>query len=85
VLPFLGSVKVSLTVRVGAAQISVAELLKLGQGTVLALDRLVEDPLEVMVDDQVVARGTLVAVGEHFGVRISETAIAGSSIARSSS
>ena len=73
-LPFLGSVKVRLAVRVGGAEISVAGLLELQQGAVLALDRLVEQPLDVLVDEHVVARGMLVAVGDHFGVRITEAA-----------
>ena len=81
VLPFLGSVKVRVSVRVGSAEISVSELLKLGQGAVLALDRLVEQPLDVLIDEHVVARGMLVAVGEHFGVRITETATVASAIA----
>src|SRR5688572_7414685 len=75
-LPFLGSVKVQVSVRVGGAETSVAELLELQQGAVLTLDRLVDEPLDVLVDGHVVARGTLVAVGEHFGVRITETATA---------
>ncbi len=76
VLPFLGAVKVRVSVRVGAAQTSVAELLAMKQGAVLALDRLVDQPLDVLVNEHVVARGMLVAVGEHFGVRITETATA---------
>lgn len=75
-LPFLGAVKVQVHVRVGGVETSVARLLELKQGSVLALDRLVDQPLDVLVDDHVVARGVLVAVGEHFGVRISETAMA---------
>jgi len=75
-LPLLGSVKIRVSVRVGSTQISVAELLKLRQGGVLPLDQMVDEPLDVLVDDLVVARGALVAVGDHFGVRITETAIA---------
>jgi flagellar motor switch protein FliN/FliY len=74
-LPFLSSVKVQLAVRVGGAEISVAELLKMEQGAVLSLDRLVEQPLDVLVDGHVVARGMLVAVGDRFGVRITEAAM----------
>jgi flagellar motor switch protein FliN/FliY len=77
ILPFLGSVKVQVVVRVGGAQTSVAELLDMKEGAVLALDRLVDQPLDVLVHDHVVARGTLVAVGEYFGVRITETATLG--------
>ena len=71
--PFLGSVKVHVSVRVGGTEASVAELLELKEGSVLTLDRLVDEPLDVLVDGHVVARGVLVAVGEHFGVRITET------------
>jgi flagellar motor switch protein FliN/FliY len=74
-LPFLGAVKVRVSVRVGSAEVSVAELLKVEGGTVLPLDRLVDQPLDVLVDEHVVARGMLVAVGEHFGVRITEAPI----------
>lgn len=74
-LPFLGSVKVRVSLRIGGATISVAELLALTQGSVIALDRLVDEPLDVLVDEHVIARGTLVAVGENFGVRLTETAI----------
>lgn len=76
VLPFLGSVKVRLSVRVGGAEVSVSELLKLERGAVLSLDKGVDEPLDVLIDGFVVARGTLVAVGEQFGVRITETAVA---------
>jgi flagellar motor switch protein FliN/FliY len=74
--PFLGSVKVRVSVRVGGADTSVAELLALKSGAVLTLDTLAEEPLDVLVDGHVVARGTLVAVGDYFGVRITETASA---------
>jgi len=72
-LPFLGAVRVNVSVRVGSAEISVAELMAMRQGAVLALDRLVDQPLDVLVSDHVVARGVLVAVDDSFGVQISET------------
>jgi flagellar motor switch protein FliN/FliY len=72
-LPFLGAVKVSLEVRVGCAEATLGALLALRQGEVLALDRPLEQPLDVLIDGHVVARGTLVAVGEHFGLRLTET------------
>jgi len=71
--PFLGAVKVRVCVRVGGTETTVSELLELKEGSVLALDRLVDEPLDVLVDGHVVARGALVAIGEHFGVRITET------------
>ena len=39
----------------------------------LALDRALDQPLDVLLDGHVVARGTLVAVGDHFGLRLTET------------
>lgn len=73
VWPFVGSVKVSVSVHVGSTDSTVAELLEMKEGAILTLDKLVDEPLDVLVDGHVVARGTLVAVGEHFGVRITET------------
>ncbi|WKB51663.1 FliM/FliN family flagellar motor switch protein [Eleftheria terrae] len=71
-LPFLQSVKVKVTVRLGEAETSVGELLGMKFGEVLALDRAVDQPVDVLVDGHVVARGTLVAVGDQFGVRLTE-------------
>jgi len=73
--PFLGAVKVRLAVRLGGTEVSVADLMDLKQGSVLELDQLVDEPLDVMIDGHIVARGTLVAVGDHFGVRISEATV----------
>ncbi len=72
-LPFLGSVKVRVSVQIGDTETTLGELLALKQGGVLALNQLLDQPLDVLVDGHVVARGSLVAVGEHFGVRLSET------------
>lgn len=72
-LPFLGSLQVDVLVQVGGASVSVAELLNMKKGSVIALDRLVAHPLDISVGGHVIARGTLVAIDEHFGVRISET------------
>ncbi|MCW7540866.1 FliM/FliN family flagellar motor switch protein [Aquabacterium sp. A7-Y] len=72
-MPFLNSVKVTVSVRLGEAEASVGHLLGMKHGEVLALDRAIDQPVDVMVDGHVVARGTLVAVGEHFGVRLTDT------------
>jgi flagellar motor switch protein FliN/FliY len=72
-LPFLGAVKVTVDVRAGRLESTVAELLALREGEVLTLDRAVDQPLDVLLDGHVVARGTLVAVGDNFGLRLTET------------
>lgn len=72
-LPFLGAVRVRVAVQIGSTETSLGELLEMKQGGVLALDQLLDQPIDVLVDGHVVARGSLMAVGDHFGVRLSET------------
>jgi flagellar motor switch protein FliN/FliY len=48
------------------------DLLQLGQGSVIELTKLVGEPLDVMVNDKLVARGEVVVVNEKFGVRLTE-------------
>lgn len=72
----LRNVKVSVTVCVGSAELSLGELLGAKAQQVLRLDKAVEQPVDVLVEGQVVARGTLVAVDERFGVRITELPVA---------
>lgn len=69
-LPFLGNLKVRLTAQLGATEISVAELTALQKGATLSLDRLLDQPIDLMAEGHLVAQGTLVAVGDNFGLRI---------------
>lgn len=73
-LAVLQGVKVRLRAVAGEATMTVAELLALRQDAILKLDRPVTDPVDVVLDGQVVARGQLVAVGDEFGVRVTEVA-----------
>lgn len=50
----------------------VSDVLKLGRGAIVELDRAVGAPVDVLVNERVVARGEIVAVDDRFGVRISE-------------
>lgn len=68
----LHQVKATVTVTVGSASVTVGELLAAKQAQVLKLDRAVDDVVDLVLEGQVVARGQLVAVGEHFGIRITE-------------
>ena len=68
------AVKVRLRVVAGEATLTVGELAALREDTVLALDRPLDDPVDVVLDGQVVARGRLVAVGDEFGVQVTELA-----------
>ncbi|MGI4848743.1 MAG: FliM/FliN family flagellar motor switch protein [Janthinobacterium lividum] len=71
----LHHVQASLQVCVGTAQVSIGTLLGASAGDVLALDRAIDEPVDLLIDGQVVARGQLVALDDRFAVRITEVAL----------
>ncbi len=71
-LELVGHVTVKLGVSLGAAEISIERLFALGSGDVIELDREVDSLVDIRINDKVVARGTLVAAGDRFGVRVTE-------------
>lgn len=71
-LDLIGHVKVKLTVALGAAELTVAKLFSLAPSDVVTLDRGVDAPVDIRLNDKVIARGTLVAVGDNFGVRVTD-------------
>lgn len=73
-LAALAGVKADLTIVAGHTSTKIGDLLSLKEGTVMTLDTALNAPFDVMLGDQVVARGELVAVGDRFGVRITEVA-----------
>lgn len=68
----LKDVAVSLEIRLGEASIKVQDLFDLKDGSVIELERMVDDPVDVLLNGKLVARGQLVASGDHFGVRVTE-------------
>ena len=50
----------------------IRDLLRLSEGSVIELDRLAGDPLDILVNGTIIARGEIVMVGERFGIRFSE-------------
>lgn len=73
-LSSLAEVPLQVEVRLGHARLSLGELLRLKAGSVLTLDRHVEEPADVLVGGKLVARGQIVAVGDELGVRVTELA-----------
>jgi len=71
-LKVLENIDVMLTVEVGRTQITIRELLRLNEGSVVELDRLAGDPLDILVNNTKIAKGEIVMVGERFGVRFGE-------------
>ncbi|MFZ4404524.1 MAG: flagellar motor switch protein FliN [Pseudobdellovibrionaceae bacterium] len=60
------------TVELGRTKMPVAELLNLTQGSVIELSKLAGEPMEVLVNDKLIARGEAVVVNEKFGVRLTD-------------
>ena len=71
-LKVLENIDVLLTVEVGRTEITIRDLLRLNEGSVVELDRLAGDPLDIMVNNTKIAKGEVVMVGERFGVRFGE-------------
>ncbi|MEY8881706.1 flagellar motor switch protein FliN [Donghicola sp. XS_ASV15] len=71
-LGMLANVKVKMTVEVGRTEITIQDLLRLNEGSVIELDRMAGDPLDILVNGTIIARGEVVVVGERFGIRFGE-------------
>ena len=71
-LDMILDVPVTLTLEVGSASMSVRELLQLNQGSVVELDRLAGEPMDVMVNGTLVALGEVVVVNDKFRIRLTD-------------
>ena len=71
-LRVLENIEVQMTVEVGNTEIRIRDLLRLNEGSVVELDRLAGDPLDILVNGTMIAKGEVVMVGERFGVRFTE-------------
>ena len=65
-------IPLKLTVELGRTKMLVSELLNLGQGSVVELNKLAGEPMEILVNDKLIARGEAVVVNEKFGVRLTD-------------
>ena len=65
-------IPVTLSVEIGRARISIRNLLQLNQGSVVELERLAGEPLDVLINGTLVAHGEVVVVNEKFGIRLTD-------------
>ncbi len=65
-------VPLQVTAELGTCKMSVSEVLKLGTGSIVELDRLAGGPVDLLVNNKLIARGEVVAVDDNFGVRVTE-------------
>ena len=71
-LDLILDIPLTVAVELGRSKMLINDLLQLGQGSVIELTKLVGEPLEVMVNQKLVARGEVVVVNEKFGVRLTD-------------
>jgi flagellar motor switch protein FliN/FliY len=65
-------IPVTLSVEIGRTKINISNLLKLNQGSVVELDRLAGEPMDVMVNGTLIAHGEVVVVNDKFGMRLTD-------------
>ena len=66
----LQNIMVTLSIEVGRAQIKIKDLMRLSQGSVVELDRIAGEPLDLLINNSVVAQGEIVLVNDRYGVRL---------------
>ncbi|MBW6521358.1 MAG: flagellar motor switch protein FliN [Desulfoarculaceae bacterium] len=71
-IEFLYDVPLQISVEVGRSKILLRDLLKMGEGYVIELDKLAGEPLDLYVNSRLIARGEAVMVGEKFGIRLTD-------------
>jgi flagellar motor switch protein FliN/FliY len=71
-LEFILDVALQVTVEVGRTRMTIQDLLQLGQGSVIELEKLAGEPLDIYINGKAVARGEAVIVNDKFGVRLTD-------------
>jgi len=69
---FILDIPLTLSVELGRSRMLISELLQLGQGSVLELTKLAGEPMDIFVNQRLIARGEVVVVNEKFGVRLTD-------------
>ncbi|NPV60521.1 MAG: flagellar motor switch phosphatase FliY [Actinobacteria bacterium] len=71
-LEIIMDIEVEVTVELGRTRMKIKDVLALGEGSVVELDKLVGEPMDIYANDKLIARGEVVVIEEDFGVRITE-------------
>jgi len=81
-LELLLDVPLDVTVELGRSRVSIQNLIALGPGSVVELDKLAGEPLDILINNRLVARGEAVVVNDKFGVRITDIVSPAERVAR---
>jgi flagellar motor switch protein FliN len=71
-LDMLMGVSLTMSVELGRARMQVADILNLGSGSVIELQKLASEPVDILVNDSPFARGEVVVIEDHFAIKITE-------------
>jgi flagellar motor switch protein FliN/FliY len=71
-LDFILDIPLTLTVELGRCRMLINELLQLGQGSVVELQKIAGEPMDIFVNNRLIARGEVVVINEKFGVRLTD-------------
>ena len=71
-LDFILDIPLSLTVELGSNRMLISELLQLGPGSVIELSKLAGEPMDVFINQRLIARGEVVVINEKFGIRLTD-------------
>ncbi|MBF0567708.1 MAG: flagellar motor switch protein FliN [Nitrospirae bacterium] len=71
-IKFLLDIPLMITVEIGRTKMLINDLLQLGQGSVIELDKLAGEAMEILVNNKVIAKGEVVVVNEKFGIRLTD-------------
>lgn len=71
-MDFLLDIPLEVTVELGRTRMLIKDLLQLGQGSVIELEKLAGEPMEILVNNKLIARGEVVVVNEKFGIRLTD-------------
>ncbi len=71
-LDFILDIPLEVSVELGRSKVLISELLQLGQGSVIELNKLAGEPLEIFVNQKLIARGEVVVVNEKFGIKMTD-------------
>lgn len=71
-IDFLLDIPLTFKVELGRKRMLIKDLLQLGQGSVIELDKIAGEPMEILVNDKLIAKGEVVVVNEKFGIRVTD-------------
>ncbi len=71
-LDFILDIPLTVTVELGRSRMSIRELLGLSHGSVIELSKFAGEPLEILINEKLIARGEVVVVNEKFGIRLTD-------------